>query len=325
MKGIKYIIATFGLMFLLPGMSAKAQEAHAYAKLDTTAISIGDQIGLTLGIDLPKQFVVQWPVLNDTLAPHVEIISRGKIDSLQQDGLLKMQQRLIITSFDSGAFDIKAFIFHFKNRADGRTFDANTQDMYLQVYSPQVDTTKAFKAIKAPAPEPYTLGEILPWALLILAVIGGIIFLIWYLKKRKNHEPVFARKPKPLLPPHEEAIKKLEELRLSRMWQAGKIKAYHSAITDIMRNYFLRRFGFDALEMTSDEVMENLEEQKVNDEALQKMREVFQLADLVKFAKAVPTAVENDISLNYCIDFVNETKVIPQSGELKEDKKEEEK
>jgi len=323
MKEIKHIIAILCLVFLLPGMPVKAQEVHAYAKLDTTAISIGDQIGLTLGIDIPKHFVVQWPVLNDTLAPHVEIISRGKIDSVRQNDLLKIQQRLIITSFDSGAYNIKPFIFHFKNRADGRIIDANTQDLYLQVYSPQVDTTKAFKAIKAPVSEPYTFGEILPWALLMLAVIGGIIFLVWYFKRRKNHEPVFARKSKPLLPPHEEAIKKLEELRLSRMWQAGEIKAYYSAVTDIMRNYFLRRFGFDAPEMTSDEVMENLKEQKVNDEALQKMREVFQLADLVKFAKAVPTAVENDISLNYCIDFVNETKVITQSGELKEDKKEE--
>jgi len=158
---------------------------------------------------------------------------------------------------------------------------------------------------------------------LILAVIGGVIFLVWYLKKRKNNEPVFARKPKPLLPPHEEAVKRLEELRLSRMWQAGKIKVYHSAITDIMRNYFLRRFNFEALEMTSDEVLEHLEDNKVNEQALQKIRDVFHLADLVKFAKVVPTAVENDTSLDYCIDFVNETKTVPEEVDTNEDKKEE--
>lgn len=322
-KGIKYFIVTISLFLLLPAIPAQAQQVHAYARLDTAAINIGDQIGLTLGIDLPKGFQVQWPVLNDTLAPHVEVISRGKVDSIPQKNLLKMQQKLVITSFDSGTFDIKAFVFQFKNQKDGQTFKANTNLLTLRVYSPQVDTTKAFKPIKAPVAEPYTLGEILPWALLVLALIGGVIFLIWYLKKRKNHEPVFARKPKPVLPPHEEAIKKLEELRLSRLWQAGKIKAYHSAITDIMRQYFTRRFGFDALEMTSDEVMENLEDKKVNAEALQKIREVFQLADLVKFAKAAPTAVENDISLNYCIDFVNETKTDLTGGEVVDDKKEE--
>ena len=323
-KRLKFLFTTLVLALSLMSLPVHAQKVHAFAKPDTTAITIGDQIGLTLGIDVPENFNVQWPVLSDTLVPHIEIVNRGSIDSVRQNGLLKMQQRLIITSFDSGYFHIKPFLFHFKNGTGGQDFTANTQGSYIKVYSPKVDTTKAFKAIKGPVSVPYTFWEIFPWALLILVVIGGVIFLIWYLKKRKNHEPVFARKPKPLLPPHVEAVNRLEELRLSRMWQAGKLKAYHSALTDIMRNYFLRRFNFEALEMTSDEVMENLEENKVNDQVLQKIKEVFQLADLVKFAKVIPTAVENDISLNYCIDFVDETKVVPQDVDTKEDKKGEE-
>ena len=45
---------------------------------------------------------------------------------------------------------------------------------------------------------------------------------------------------------------------------------------------------------------------------LSKLQSAFELADLVKFAKLKPSPLENDTSLNYCIDFVNETKVVPQ-------------
>ena len=79
-----------------------------------------------------------------------------------------------------------------------------------------------------------------------------------------------------------------------------------------MRNYFARRFLFDAREMTTGEIMRNLEKEAVNKEALAKARSAFELADLVKFARLRPSPLENDTSLNYCLDFVNETKVVPQ-------------
>lgn len=285
----------------------------ATASLDTTAIMIGDQIGLNLSLEVPEGSQVIWPALRDTLVPHVEIIQRGKTDSTRKNNALMLKRRLVITSFDSGYFNITPLKFQVRLPGSNTIDTIVTQDLFLQVYTPQVDTTKVFKAIKGPAAEPYTLGEILPWVLLGLLVVAGIVFLVWYLRKRKKNQPLFARKPKPKLPPHEEAIMRLEEVRFSRMWQAGKLKAYHSAITDIMRDYFTRRFRFDAREMTTSEIIQKLEkEPAVNKEVLSKLQSAFELADLVKFAKLKPSPLENDTSLNYCIDFVNETKVVPQ-------------
>jgi len=320
----KYSFTALIIVFLLAGLRVNAQQVHAYARLDTTAIMIGDQIGLTLGVDVPKDFQVQWPVLNDTLVSNLTVINPGKIDTLRKGNVLSLQRRMLVTSFDSGNFYISPFHFLFNDKLSQQKDSANTKELYLKVYSPQVDTTKVFKAIKGPESVPYTLGEILPWILLALLGIGVIILLIWYLKKRKNKQAVFTKKPKPLLPPGEEAIQKLQELRLSRLWQAGKLKDYHTAITDIMRSYIFRRYHVETLERTSDEIMEQLSQNLKNDEALQKAKEVFQLADLVKFAKLVPSALENDISLNYSLDFVNETKIVPNQDEQSTDKKMEE-
>ncbi len=283
----------------------------ASASLDTTAIMIGDQIGLNLALKVPEGTQVLWPALPDTLVPNVEIIKRGITDSTRNNNVLILKRRLVITSFDSGYFNITPLKFQVRLPGSNSVDTVATQDLFLQVYTPQVDTTKAFKAIRGPAAEPYTFGEILPWILLGLFIVAAVVFLIWYLRKRKMNQPLFSRKRKPKLPPGQEAMQRLEEVRLSRMWQSGKLKAYHSAITDIMRDYFARRFRFDAREMTTNEIIQNLgHEPVVNKEALSKVQSAFELADLVKFAKLKPSPLENDTSMNYCIDFVNETKVV---------------
>ncbi len=285
----------------------------ATARLDTTAIMIGDQIGLELSVEAPQGAQILWPPLPDTLVPHVEIMKREKIDTIRQNQAMILRRHLVITSFDSGYFNITPLKFQVKLPGSQTVDTVATTDLFLQVYTPKVDTTKAFKPIAGPLAEPYTLWEILRWVLLGLLVAAALVLLIWYLRKRKNNQPLFTRKPKPKLPPHEEAMQRLEQVRLSRLRQAGKLKAYHSAITDIMRDYFARRFHIDAREMTTGEIIRELEKEPVvNREVLEKVKSTFELADLVKFAKLKPSPLENDTSLNYCIDFVNETKEVPE-------------
>jgi len=214
--------ALLSVFVFLLGSSVLAQQApSAHAVLDTNAIMIGDQIGLNLKVNVPKGYQISWPALNDTLAPHIEMIRAGKTDSTVHDGLINYQRKLTITSFDSGAFTVPSFIFHIKNPDTGQIDSLTTQETELKVYTPMVDTAKAFKVIKGPEAVPYTFGEILPWLHIVLGVIAGIFIIIWYVRKRKKGKPLFTKKPKPKLPPYELAIKKLEELRLGKVWQAG--------------------------------------------------------------------------------------------------------
>ena len=306
-----FFLPLLGVLFFLSGSSVMAQQApSAHAVLDTNAIMIGDQIGLNLKVKVPKGYTISWPALHDTLSPHIEMIRAGKIDSTLEKGWTNYQRKLTITSFDSGAFAVPSFIFHIKNNTTGNTDSVNTEPMQLKVFTPMVDTAKAFKVIKGPEAVPYTFAEILPWLLIILGIIAGIVVIVWYVRKRKKGKPLFTKKPKPKLPPYEQAIQKLEELRLSKVWQAGKLKEYYTGITDIMREYFTDRYTFEAWEMTTDEIVEELQERKVNEQALSKVKATLELSDLVKFAKAQPTAVENDTALNYCVDFVNETRPV---------------
>ena len=305
------------LIVLLIAFTAKmqAQNAEAFTKLDTNAIMIGDQIGMDLGISLPLGFVAVWPTIADTLSENIEVISVGKIDTVLEEQQMKLSRRLTITSFDSGYFEVPGMEFGFGKQGDTLLYSSRTASMFLQVYTPEVDTSQAFKAIRGPIAEPYTFMEIFPWVLGGLLVIFIIALAIWFFVRWKKKKPVFAAKPKPLRPAHEVALEKLEELRLAKVWQSGKLKEYHSQLTDVVREYADRRFGFDAIEMTTDEIMQELKQHAVNEGALEKIRLAFELSDLVKFAKAQPTALENDLSLSHCVDFVKETTQVAKPQE----------
>ncbi len=288
-----------------------AQTFVAKATLDTNSILIGDQINLNIEFSSSKNNIVIWPLFNDTITNEIEIIGKSEIDTIitEQQDLITLKQILKITSFDSGYYEIPPVKFIYREKNDTATYNVFTAPLFLNVLTIPVDTTKAMMPIKGPISAPYTLREAVPWILIGVGVLLIGLFLFYYFRKRKKKEPLFKLKPKPKIPPHVIALNALEKLRINKLWQSGKIKEYHTEITDIIRVYIHDRFGIDAMEMTTNEILEsfNKKSEKVDDRLKNKLKQTLMLADLVKFAKEKPLPLENDKSLNNSIDFVKET------------------
>lgn len=319
MKGLNYISILIITVLFVSGV--KAQQTGAWSSLDSNAIMIGDHVKYELGITVPNDMIVNWPLLVDTITSNIEIIKWSNIDTTYSGTDISLRQQFIITSFDSGYFEIPPTDFKFRHVNDSNYYSTSTGMLFLQVFVPEVDTSQAFKPLIAPIKEPYTFQEILPWLIVVTAAIILIVFIIFYIVKRKKRQPIFKRKPKPVLPAHVVAINKFEELRLSKIWQAGHLKKYYSQLTGIIREYMVNRYHFDAPEMTSYEILTKLHEFEINKEAMTKLEGVLHLSDLVKFAKAVPTALENDLGLTHCVDFVNETKKIEEPAQTEDNDK----
>ena len=100
----------------------------------------------------------------------------------------------------------------------------------------------------------------------------------------------------------------IELIKDEKIWQSEDSKEYYTMLTDTLRQYIKERYGFNALEMTSFEIIHKLQE--VNDEtAIAELRELFQTADLVKFAKYSTLINENDRNLVSAIEYINQTKL----------------
>lgn len=74
---------------------------------------------------------------------------------------------------------------------------------------------------------------------------------------------------------------------------------FHTGISWIIRSYLRLRFRVRALEATTNQLLDRLNYEHLEQSLLLELREVLETADLVKYAKASPLAAANDFSLKF--------------------------
>ena len=130
------------------------------------------------------------------------------------------------------------------------------------------------------------------------------ILLVYFLKSRKK-KPEEKVEEIIFVPAHIIANKKLRALDKKELWQQGNIKGYQSELTFIIREYLENRFRVNALEMTSDEILNEVPEEVNQDQ----LRQILHIADMVKFAKANPPADIHSRFMDMSFALVEETKM----------------
>ena len=277
------------------------------AQIDSTTIFLGDQTDLHLRATLPAEERVQFPVYGETLIPEIEIVDRTIIDSVRlSDGRLQLDQYLTLTSFHDSLYVIPGIPFTAGNDT------LWSEPLTLNVIQPfEMDSADMSIAdIKPIRTAPIWWWGIFRWVLgaLLFAALGVLGWYILHRIGRYNGSLTSAAPTEPLRPADEVALEKLDQIKAEKIWQTGQTKEYHTALTDVIREYISRRFDIRSTEKTSDETLRALKpviEDRTLFGSLQKM---LQMADLVKFAKWTTTPDENEQSLNIAYDFVHQTK-----------------
>ena len=260
------------------------------AKLDTNVILIGEQINLTLSNPLDETEI--WPNYNDFLPEEIEVINALKIDTINN----LITQKIIITAWDSGSYYISPIKFS-KHK--------ETQGIIINVQTVEIAEDAKLKDIKEPINEPIGWSDIWPFILAVLIIIFIIYLLKIYVFKVK--EKIITTKPKIIIPPGVIALQELEKLEKDKIWQEGNIKEYHSQLSEIIRRYCEDKFKFIALELTTNEILEELNIILTNTQ-INNLKLILQRADLAKFAKSKPINTENIESMFLAKEFVNSTK-----------------
>ena len=299
----------FLFAFLFGAIAVQAQQIKATARLDSTAILLGDQISLVLEIYHPKDAKVGFPAIADSIGK-IEILNKPFSDTLEAGDKAWQKQVLkyTITCFDSGYYAIDPLWFTVTQ--NGNTDSFATNPVFLQVNTMQIDTTRGLTDIKMPYSAPVTLKEVTPYILGVL-LAGAILFLLLYsIKRKKKNQPLFKMPEKPKEPAHIIALRELDRIKDEKLWQKDKTKQYYSEVTDAIRNYIEDRFEIRAMEQTTDEIMDSFRFRKdlLNEKTTANLAQILSLADLVKFAKYHPLPDDDNLTLVNAYFFVNDTK-----------------
>ena len=109
-------------------------------------------------------------------------------------------------------------------------------------------------------------------------------------------------------PAHVIAFRELDKLKEEKIWEKGQVKLYYTRLTEVSRQYIERQYGIPAMEQTSHEIMKAFKKSNREDSLLDEMlKELLELADLVKFAREDPLPVDNQTNLNNAYLFVQKT------------------
>lgn len=296
-----------GLLALLPAIQAYAQP-EVTARVDARQITIGDQVRYFLEVTPEQNERLVWAPIPDTFSS-LEVVEKGKIDTLNIDGITKYKQRLLITGWDSGMFVIPSFEFTSVPQS-GDPYKVLTDSFTLLVQTIPVDTTQPFRPI-ADILEVKTSWRDYIWYIIGgLLAIGLIIFVIYYFRKNRATKAPEAPKPVYVEKPDEKALRLLSELEQKELWQNDKIKQYYTELTDILRIYIEERFRTPAMELTSDELLAVARRHKDMMRHYDSLSMVLQTADMAKFARATPLPQEHTDAFAHTKEFVQASKPV---------------
>lgn len=302
------------LLAILPLTVAAQSNVVVEAELDSMMMWIGQQTGLHLTVTCDAGQEVEFPAFHDTIVKGLEIIPPVKTDTQYvNDGQrMTITRNYTVTCFDSALI----FIPFIPVTVDGEDYQSNRLALAFMSYDIPEENAKQIFGPKENMKTPVKFYEVKGLILYLLLMAISILAAVYLLFRYRDDKPIIRRiKIEPKIPAHIRAISEIEDLRQSGGPHSEDAKAYYTSLTDILREYINDRFGFNATEMTSYEILERLEENR-DKESLNELRDLLSTSDMVKFAKFKPMLNENDRNLVSALEFVNETKIELTDEEL---------
>jgi len=303
---IHYLLFLILCMGCLPAM---AQDARVSAKIDAKQITVGDQARLFIELThKPATGRVQWAEFPDSL-PALEIVEKGRIDTIKRGDFVIYKQRLLVTGFDSGMYYVPSFVFPIIPN-QGTAYTVQTDSFPLLVQTVAVDTSKPFIGIKGIRQVQST------WLDYIWYIVGAVVFIIlaififfYFIKNKKVAAPP-PPPPAPVETLQEQAIRMLRTLDDRQLWQQNRVKEYYTELTDIIRGYIEARYNKPAMELTSEQLLASARRHHEMQPHNTLLANILYAADMAKFAKAQPLPQEHVQAMQDAIEYINVTKPV---------------
>ena len=158
-------------------------------------------------------------------------------------------------------------------------------DIYDYLYIPFWQTTTFF---------------VIMLCLLLVASGIGVYFLVKHLRKKAAKVPEIM--------PWEWALGELKKLAPGRYETKDEFKQFYFELTRIAKLYLQKRFEWDLVEKTDNQLISYLKAQKCNKNVITSLESVLQGSLLIKFANAQALREQAQTDLKTVISLIKKTK-----------------
>ncbi len=316
------------LLFMFFAIPALANaETTMTAALSSMTARIGDIINLSISIKYPA---------NSASKPHLEVaplslrneanttwtlIDSPTVSSKVIDGNNVEDHIYHIAAYKLGTLDMPRVVLEYYD-IDNKTTQSSIDLPPVTINaSPNMTVNTEFLSFKPPVDLGWPKWFITTLVFIIIILVI-LLFLILTLFFKRKVLPIMTTP----LSMDAWALKELGSLEKSDLVQTKQFKLFFSKISDILRLYVAKSFNIPALDMTTGEILDQLNEQNmISNDAFQTLKEVLDEADLVKFAKFIPNESKCSLSIEKSKQFIqlttlNEvtpTKVLDSTSQMK--------
>ena len=274
-----------------------------HASVDRKEITIGDPIRYTVEVSAAADTEILIPVLSGTVGDF-SISDFGESPPRKDNGRVVASRWYTLTTFEAGDHLIPAPQVMY--RLPGEDLQkAQGDEVLVGVASLLAKDPKAtdIRDIKPPEEVPFDWRPygMAAAAVLVVGLLGVAFF---YLLNRPRRQRVL-----PPRPPHEIALTALNRLRSQGLIEQGQFEQYYVQLSSIVRHYLEDRFRIRAPEMTTEEFLSKL----ATDGQLiaphrRLLAEFLSQADLVKFARHLPSLNDSEAAYGAARRFVEDTR-----------------
>lgn len=299
---VNHILRIFFILIFVLGV--KAQDISVKAFTDSSTYYVGDHINFTLKVIYSDNISIVNPFFRDSLNKF-EIIKELNPEKKKNNNKNEITYKYVLSYYDSAEIVIPQIQIFYRVASDTSLNSVFSDSLVVRINKLNVNVQEDIKDVKPPVRIPFDWLTLLLWIFAGLLTLAIAYFIYKkYFRKKKSEEVI---KPVIILPPHEEALMKLDQLDREQLWQKGQIKEYHSRITEIIREYFEKRFGLPALELSTTEQLSLLRQISEAQNIYNLTESFLTNADLVKFAKFVPLDGVNAEMMKQAVEIVKRT------------------
>ena len=276
------------------------------ARVDHAEAHVGDPIHLEVVAIAKSSVPVNLPSTLE-LGPFA-LLDRKDSEQALGDGRMRRLYALTVATYAPGQKAIPPVeVTYLGPRGDVRT--VRTAPVPVKIAS--LIANEPEPALKDAAPPVAVMVQNL-WpayaaGALVAAALGALVtfLIVRRLRARRG-----ARPGPPPRPAHEVALEKLDRLGAYGFLENADNRPFYFAVSEVIREYLGARYGFDSLELTTDELMSELRRQAGRELVMSEIEGWLAGCDLVKFAKISPSASEARGALESAIRIVIATRPV---------------
>jgi len=284
-----FVIITILLMGTFS--SVFAQDIKLSLEPEKKMYQVGDKIIIKFRLDYPGEYRLIEPGMMDSLVSKgLDYLTTDTLENYEKDAKIVRHLDISFAGYDSLDVKIEKFDYRFIKGND--TLIKSTSPFLIQIRPLEIDTTKEISDLKPPERIPWGWFEylVLFGGLAVVALLG---YLIYRRFTKKPVEEKIVPEPIKILTNFEKAIEKLDEVQRKEYLLNLKHKEHFSEVSDTVRWYFEVEYGFPSLELTTRETISKLRNKGVSQDIISGVDDFLTRADMVKFAKYIPSDLES--------------------------------